>query len=377
MPAATPALTDVQISVAGVALKVNNLSRFDAKKGFIIGLAAVPAPGAGEKTVKIKVPVSFKVDAKPVMIQGEGPILPPEDEQPAALDSLKKEVAADKPDSQKDIFVGLNVAAPSGGAAAGEGELHFNGLLSSVSSNLRVNTNLQKSSTDGSDLKTFDIGLVYSMQHSLLNGDLASIRSGSTADQIVEAMEKIRKHVLLGIGVDGAGRVEGQAMNFDVTNAVVDLPLQITSRTLGSGSGHFFFRLLPAGVEAGRNLRTEDDKQKAYPIARYKAGGSFGLYWKAKDQQNSPIKKILFDSQAVTRYLFENESAYDATTKKATAVAKGHYFYVQAQLKVYLADTDQGAYAFRVSYDRGGLPPVFSNVKTFRYGFVFESAPKK
>ena len=319
----------------------------------------------------------FAVDAKPVMIEGEGPIQTPDEHQTAALDDLKKAVAADKPDSQKDIFVGLNVAAPSSGSAAGEGELHFNGLLSGVSSNLRVNTNLQKSSTDGSDLKTFDIGLVYSMQHSFLKGALASIHSGSTAEQIVAVTNGIMKHVWLGIGVDGAGRLEGQAMNFNVTNAVVDLPLQITSRTLGSGSGYFFFRLLPAGVEAGRNLRTEDDKQKAYPIARYKAGGSFGLYWKAKDQENTPIKKILFDSQAVSRYLFENESAYDTTTKKATAVAKGHYFYVQAQLKVYLADTAQGAYAFRVSYDRGGLPPVFSNVKTFRYGFVFESGSKK
>jgi len=36
-----------------------------------------------------------------------------------------------------------------------------------------------------------------------------------------------------------------------------------------------------------------------------------------------------------------------------------------------------GNYAFRASYVNGGLPPVFTETKTFRYGFIFESADRK
>ena len=102
-----------------------------------------------------------------------------------------------------------------------------------------------------------------------------------------------------------------------------------------------------------------------------------GLFWKAPNQDTAFIKKVMVEAQGVDRYLFTSESAFDRTSRTSIAIAEGNKHYVQADLKVYLAATAQGNYAFRASYVNGGLPPVFTESKTFRYGFVFESADKK
>jgi hypothetical protein len=190
----------------------------------------------------------------------------------------------------------------------------------------------------------------------------------------------MQKRFWLGYSIDSAARLEGDPTNFKVTNAVVDLPLQFISRTMnvfGSTSGWWFFRVIPVGFEGGRNLGTESPVDEKYTIARYKGGATFGLFWKAPNQATSLIKKITLEAQGVNRYLFRKESAYDETTKKAISVTEGRKHYVQADLKVYLASSPQGNYAFRVSFVRGGLPPVYADTKTFRYGFIFESSDKK
>src|SRR5262249_15777458 len=62
--------------------------------------------------------------------------------------------------------------------------------------------------------------------------------------------------------VDFAGKLEGEATKFNVTNFRGDGIVQLDSRTLklfGSRKGFWKFRLLPGGVEGGRSLRKGDE----------------------------------------------------------------------------------------------------------------------
>ena len=124
-------------------------------------------------------------------------------------------------------------------------------------------------------------------------------------------------------------------------------------------------------------MGSESLTHERYSVVRYKGGVSFGLFWKAPNPNTALIKKVMLQAQGVDRYLFSEESAFDRASNTASGVAEGNKHYVQADLKVYLAATAQGNYAFRASYVNGGLPPVFTDSRTFRYGFVFESADKK
>src|SRR5438132_10003274 len=49
----------------------------------------------------------------------------------------------------------------------------------------------------------------------------------------------------------------------------------------------------------------------------------------------------------------------------------------QADLKAFIFSNDQGRAGFKVSFIRGGLPPVFADTKAFRFGFVFETSDDK
>ena len=42
-------------------------------------------------------------------------------------------------------------------------------------------------------------------------------------------------------------------------------------------------------------------------------------------------------------------------------------------LKVFFVDTDKGRFGFKLSFNRGRLPPVYAEVKSFDFGFVIES----
>ncbi len=55
---------------------------------------------------------------------------------------------------------------------------------------------------------------------------------------------------------------------------------------------------------------------------------------------------------------------------KSTAVSKGEKPYFQADVKVYLVASSSGRYGFKLSYNRGSLPPVYSRVPSFQFRFV-------
>jgi len=58
---------------------------------------------------------------------------------------------------------------------------------------------------------------------------------------------------------------------------------------------------------------------------------------------------------------------------KSMAVTKGDKLYFQADAKVFLFETPSGRYGFKLSYNRGSLPPVYGSVSSFQFGFVIET----
>lgn len=90
---------------------------------------------------------------------------------------------------------------------------------------------LRKSSAAGADAKKLDLALTYRKAFSLLHHDelrIINAIDAFTRDPINEDKKKavddtlnaVRKKILAGVVIDGAGRLEAEALNFDVTNAI-------------------------------------------------------------------------------------------------------------------------------------------------------------
>jgi hypothetical protein len=305
------------------------------------------------------------------------------------LDKTRKAVndaaSHSKTAEEKNLFAGLNVAVPTTGASEGNAEIHINRW---VAPDFFVSANLRKSSATNADPKQFDLGLTY---RKVLNRMTAQARSisdrmakvGQSSDPNEESQKILGdlkalqdKALLLGIIIDGAARIEGEAMNFNVTNAVFDLPIQLVSRTKNAlaKDGYWNFRVMPAGVELGRNLRTENERMQKYYVGRFKYGGVLTFVYNPMDQQNAFPKRIELDIQAIDRYLFRNEVAFDEANSMATAISRGNKPWYQADLKVFFVNSEQGRFGFRVNFIRGKLPPAFADTKGFTFGVIFETA---
>ncbi len=367
-----PPVGDVtKTTLNGVPLGSNSLAA-------VAGGLAYDLPGGWKPDLGVKTAELGVVYGKPeISVTVSCDISTAKDFKDQMFSKLQEAAKTENSADQKNIFTGINVADPSGQGAQGNAEIHLNGTLPGLGNALKISANLIKSSADNADPKEFDVSVTFRKQHLFVASATRNVikaAQSKSQQEMAAALADLRKRFWLAISLDAAGRLEAQAMNFNVTNAVADIPLEIASRTKELGhNGYFFWRVIPAGIEAGKNLRSDDPTNPKYTILRYKAGTEFGLFWKAPHPDDTFPKKIMLECKAVDRYLFENETAYDATAKKALAIARGNQYYAQADLKIYVADTSQGSYAFRVSFVRGALPPVFGYTHTFLYGFVFES----
>lgn len=298
-------------------------------------------------------------------------------------DAKKKEfddaIAVAKTTQEKDIFAGLSVAAPTSGTAAGDADLSFNRW---VTQSLYISTTLNKSSADTADPKHFDTSFTFRKVIPFLfsPSSQASDRNGHDVlrDQNASAAKQFK---LLGVLLDGSGRLEGDATNFAVTNAVFNMPVQIASRTMGfdpaGKNGYWQFRLVPAGVEAGHNLGSDNPNLKQYTILRFVTGATIGLIYQPKDATSSPLQRLEFNGAVAGRYLFNDEVAWDPTTKAESRVTSGMRPWYQADLKAFIFSNAQGRAGFKITFIRGSLPPVFAETRAFRFGFIFETSDDK
>jgi len=193
-------------------------------------------------------------------------------------------------------------------------------------------------------------------------------------------MSTIQGSALAAALIDVAGKLEGQAVNFNVSNLVAEGAVRLQSRTLAIGptqNGFWRFGIVPGGFEGGSNVGNQTSgtpsPSNVHVISRYKAGFELTAFY---DNQDTvlPFKRIDLSVSGVQRYLFTNELAYDQATKTSTTIAKGGRGYIQADLKMYIANTSAGRYGFKLSFTRGSLPPVYNSVSGLQFGVVVESA---
>jgi hypothetical protein len=296
------------------------------------------------------------------------------------INKLKvQQVAVDaaQPTDNKTFFTGFNFASSDKGGSEGNAELITNIKIDRISPNLFVTLNLKKSSKEDADPKQFNFGLAF--RRAFTNPFLNSENGERPTLERIRSMQK--KRYLLGVLTEVAARVEGEALNFNTTNAVVDImPFQILSRVKRLGTRNLFmkFHLIPVGFEFGRNLRSENETVNKYYISRFKAGGEIGFVYEPRKQENSPLfKRAEFNFRGVYRHLFREETSFDQETGEASGISKGGKTYSQIDFKVFFTNTSAGRFGFKVSRIKGPLPPTFNDTNAFTYGLVFESAEDK
>lgn len=168
------------------------------------------------------------------------------------------------------------------------------------------------------------------------------------------ALQELQSKWFAGHTVEVGVKLEGDASGVNRWLGLVDAGwgLQSTTRrvNLPDAPGWFRFRLLAAGVEAGREQ------------ARVKWGAGAALMI-APREQTAPIRRWEFTAEAVGRWLARPEWG-----------RRGVRAWLQADAKAFFAGTGAMRYGLRLSLQRGALPPLFAPVNSVQLGFVAESA---
>lgn len=331
---------------------------------------------------------------------GTGNILNPENIAAELEKQYEVLLQTPKSSTEKNIFASGFVAKGSGNTSEGGAEIHLNSNDLGIPG-LTASLHLDKTTADKADPKAFQSGLTYRSTFligakgaDLTREKLAIIRNpNSSAQEIeqakgeVDRLTKERQSQFWGAWLfDVAGNLEGQAVNFDVTNFVGEATVQLLSRTktlFGSKKGYWKARFL-GGMEGGKNLNKGNDAQMGSMqqmkdlkdvnyIARSKFGGTLTFFY-SDPESRFPFKRVEADIRGVDRYLFLSELKFDETTKMNIMTDKGHKPWFQTDVKCYFSDTSAGRFGFKLSYKRGSLPPVFANTNSFQFGFVIETA---
>jgi hypothetical protein len=291
--------------------------------------------------------------------------------------------------SDKNVFASGFLDAGSGKSQGGtDVNLNSNDLgLGGMTAYLE----LKKATASGADPKTQSIGL---------NWRMASIFGGAQVDQIGQhlsaygtsesqaelkaaddLMRDFQKRTWSAVTIDAGLKIESEALNFNVANALGDVAVSFLTRTKalgGSRKGFWKGRLMPAGFEGGKpthSLQSVVVGAAGPPpqwIGRYKAGGELTLFY-ANPDTTGPVKRIEGNAGVGDRQLFVREPVISTSDNTITKMVTGNKPWAEADLKVFFADSASGRYGIRFSYERGGLPPVYASTKVFQIGLVMET----
>ena len=301
------------------------------------------------------------------------------------LDNIDKSRKSAKKQNEKDIFVSGFVTTASGGSAGGADislnpDLH----IKDVKSFLQI----KKTTLAGGDAKNFEAGARY--QHFFLSDRKAYAalqgHSNLGAAELKRILKENSTHspysrVFIGSTADAAFKMEGAAGKFDVTNFVGDSAFTMRTKTGAFFNRQGFIRgfITPFAFEGGQSHANQSaaiaaGKPAIQPdwIARYKAGLGFRLHF-ADPKGQSLLQRVELSGDGVFRDLFYQESMWDEKAKAVNKTGKGIRGYGQIDLKVYLGESATALYGLKLSYNRGSLPPVFARVKSFQFGFLYES----
>ncbi len=289
-----------------------------------------------------------------------------------------------KPSSQKNIFASGFVTTASGGTTGGADialnpDLGIPGLTSFVQ--------IKKTTQEGGDPKNFEGGARYRKGISFERGLLRRLQTASTADDLSRIQNQISNSWWAGGVFDFAAKLEGMATTFDISNFVGETGFQVLTRTKalgGSRKGFWRAFVAPGAIEGGQSLRAGDTtlQKSGTPagvalkqvdwIARYKTGLGMTLFFEDTEAAY-PLRRVELDMNGVMRNLFFAEAMYNKQTTLIDRTGKGVRAYGQIDLKLYMGETAKARYGFKLSYNRGSLPPAFARVKSFQFGFLWES----
>jgi hypothetical protein len=248
--------------------------------------------------------------------------------------------------------------------------------------NLNAFLQIKKATADTGDARNFEAGARYRYTRTWKPEQLRTISAETDPEKLNELIRARQRNIIAGWLIDFAGKLEGDPTNFEVTNFVGESAVHLQSMTKGFVGRKGFWRgfVLPAGIEVGQVLGTtapSTDPAAPSPtvnrIARYKAGGGLTVYYDNPGAQ-LPLQRVEVDINGVLRHLFLYESRFNAETKKTDTTDDGFHGYAQIALKVFFGETDAARFGFKLSFNRGRLPPVYAEVKSFDFGFVIESA---
>lgn len=318
--------------------------------------------------------------------------------------ALKVFSETEKTEEERNIFASGFVTNGEGGDAEGGAEINLNSNDLGVRG-LTAFMRLKKATADEADPKHLEIGINQSTTNLLDKAGLRKLAEyydtirdpSATADEKNQArknanelLKNRQKRLLGGMFFDFGGKIETEALTFDVTNVIGEGAFQIQSRTkrlFGSNKGFWRFRLMPAATELGYNVSQQppagSEAAAIDPdwLARFKFGGVFTLFYKNHSEGPALFRRVQLDVQAVDRYLFRREVQFDKEKMTNTTTDRGNKGWLQADFKVYFTDPEEGSgglrSGFKLSYNRGSLPPVFANTKSFQFGFVLESTETK
>ena len=311
--------------------------------------------------------------------------------QKLVLGNISKAAAAAKKQNEQDIFASGFVTTASSGTAGGA-DISLNPDL--MIPHLKAFVQIKKTTQAGGDAKNFEAGAKYQLFFLADRKAFQAIQGmgGKSLNEIVKTLEENSSKSpyakgFVGSSLDVAFKMEGAAGNFDVTNLVGDSAFTLRSKTAGFLDRRAFFKgfITPVAFEGGQSHANQDAAKalgtstaniKPDWIARYKTGLGFRLHY-ADPEGKTLLQRVELSGDGVLRDLFFNESMWDSKAKAVTRTGKGVRAYGQIDLKVYLGESDKGRYGLKLSYNRGSLPPVFAKVKSFQFGFLWESKDDK
>jgi hypothetical protein len=387
---------------SGTSLTIVGIERrFGNPKELRFTLSGSADPSDAQVRLTIEHPMHFREDTTAGMSDGPlsftAPLIKDARTTQEAMQKLVEQMTkAEKPSQDKQIFASGFVTTASGGETEGGADISLNSLDLGIPG-LKTFANIKKTSEDGSDPKNFEAGGTFrstflwsKMERTQLQAALTALNSATpeqrpaAALRYNNAVRAFQKATIGAMYLDFAGKLEGQATNFNITNGVLEASFKVQSRVkkLFGETGFYHFQVLFPGFEGGQTLREPDEGapatatdmalQQLDGIVRLKAGLTVTAYWE-NPSPYGPLRRAELELGGVDRYLFLDEIRYDTATKTNNIAKSGNTYYYHVDLKLFVAESGAGRYGFKINYNRGKLPPVYAPVNSFQFGFLFET----
>lgn len=346
-----------------------------ARTTFTVNFAAIPATAARICFDQVQFPAQ---DGTVAVSRGQ--VCADLSRDPASIKDewIARFEEVPKSSREKDLFASGFVTTASDESAGGA-DISLNPDLSIPSLNTFLQ--LKKTTADEGDARHFEAGARYRYTQTWRPGQLREIAAETDNARVNELIRARQQNIIAGWLVDVAGKLEGDPTNFDVTNFVAESGFHLQTMTRGFLGRRGFWRgyVVPGGIEVGQSLGTTvptpvdpEVEPEVNRIARYKAGAGFTVFYDNPGTQ-LPLRRVEIDINGVVRQLFLTESRFNNEANLTDLTDKGFHGYAQIDFKVFFVETIAGRYGFKLSFNRGRLPPVYAQVNSFDFGFLVES----